>query len=92
MPVDGSMPSPEVIPALVKEIGGTQIKSVTIGGYGDLWAPEYLAESFMKVNGDFSYTADEDGQLTKDIEVVGSAILGKLKFSDMSKVTYKPVG
>ncbi len=89
MPAPGSLASPDVIPALVTEIGGTKIKSVTIGGYGDMWAPEYLQKSMMASNGDFNYTSAEDARLTKNIRTVGAAILKQLKFADSSKVTYK---
>lgn len=90
MPVDGSRPSQDVIPALIEAIDGTKIKSVAIGGYGDLWAAEYLKKSPIKANGDLGYTPAEDARLKKGMAHVGAAILTQLGFSDRSKVTYHP--
>lgn len=87
-PKDG-MNAAQVLPELRRQIGDTKIKSVTIGGYGDLWAAEYLIMPPITSDDDHNWEAGETDQFRKGFAAVGPAILDELGFKDKSKVTYK---
>jgi hypothetical protein len=84
-----SFASDAIMPQLIALIGATPIQHVTIGGYGDMWSPAYLALSKFDAAGNSNYTPVALAGLTHGMSDTAIAIIGMLGFNDYDNLVYQ---